>query len=419
MMRPLKIFLPLIFITAMHGRAQELRLQEVYALARENYPLAKQRALVDKTNEYTLDNASKAYLPQIVINGQATYQSTVTAIPISLPGIEIPTLSKDQYKIYAELNQPLYDGGFTRQYKQTLESNAIVEQQKLEVELYKLKERINQLFFGALLINEQLKQMDLLKKDLQSALHKIEAAVANGVAFKSNADVVKAEILRADQRVTELNASKNAYLQMLGLFINKPLDNRAILVKPESPPVSASVSRPELTLIEQQAKSVVLQREMLDARNRPKINLFVQAGYGRPALNMLSNTFQSYYIGGLRMSWPLTGLYTIKKDRALVDLSGKGLELQKEIFLFNTNLSVTQQDAEEVKFRSLLKSDEEIITLRASIKNAADAQLKNGVISTSDFLRELNAEMQARDMKSMHEIQLLMSQYNRQTITGK
>jgi hypothetical protein len=206
---------------------------------------------------------------------------------------------------------------------------------------------------------------------------------------------------------------------MLGLFINKPLDNRAILVKPESPPVSASVSRPELTLIEQQAKSVVLQREMLDARNRPKINLFVQAGYGRPALNMLSNTFQSYYIGGLRMSWPLTGLYTIKKDRALVDLSGKGLDLQKEIFLFNTNLSVTQQDAEEVKFRSLLKSDEEIITLRASIKNAADAQLKNGVISTSDFLRELNAEMQARDMKSMHEIQLLMSQYNRQTITGK
>jgi outer membrane protein TolC len=419
MTRPLRIFLPFIIVAAIPGRAQELRLQEVYALARENYPLAKQRALVDKTNEYTLDNASKAYLPQIVINGQATYQSTVTAIPIRLPGIEIPSLSKDQYKIYAELNQPLYDGGFTRQYKQTLESKAMVEQQKLEVELYKLKERINQLFFGALLINEQLKQMDLLKKDLQSALHKIEAAVANGVAFKSNADVVKAEILRADQRVTELNASKNAYLQMLGLFINKPLDNRAILVKPESPPVSASVSRPELTLIEQQAKSVVLQREMLDARNRPKINLFVQAGYGRPALNMLSNTFQSYYIGGLRMSWPLTGLYTIKKDRALVDLSGKGLDLQKEIFLFNTNLSVTQQDAEEVKFRSLLKSDEEIITLRASIKNAADAQLKNGVISTSDFLRELNAEMQARDMKSMHEIQLLMSQYNRQTITGK
>jgi outer membrane protein TolC len=419
MTRPLRIFLPFIIVAAIPGRAQELRLQEVYALARENYPLAKQRALVDKTNEYTLDNASKAYLPQIVINGQATYQSTVTAIPIRLPGIEIPSLSKDQYKIYAELNQPLYDGGFTRQYKQTLESKAMVEQQKLEVELYKLKERINQLFFGALLINEQLKQMDLIKKYLHSAIHKIEAAVANGVAFKSNADVVKAEILRADQRVTELNASKNAYLQMLGLFINKPLDNRAILVKPESPPVSASVSRPELTLIEQQAKSVVLQREMLDARNRPKINLFVQAGYGRPALNMLSNTFQSYYIGGLRMSWPLTGLYTIKKDRALVDLSGKGLDLQKEIFLFNTNLSVTQQDAEEVKFRSLLKSDEEIITLRASIKNAADAQLKNGVISTSDFLRELNAEMQARDMKSMHEIQLLMSQYNRQTITGK
>ncbi|MGZ8550179.1 MAG: TolC family protein, partial [Chitinophagaceae bacterium] len=185
-------------------KAQSLSLEDCYTLARQNFPLIKQKDLIQKTKEYSIDNISKGYLPQFLINGQATYQSDVTEIPVKLPNTTIPTLDKDQYKIYAEVNQAVFDGGVKRLQKQSVEAGGAVEQQKLEVELYKLKERINQLFFGILLANEQLVQTDLLKKDIQLGLTKINAAIANGTALKSSGDALQAELMKSNQRTIEL-----------------------------------------------------------------------------------------------------------------------------------------------------------------------------------------------------------------------
>lgn len=398
--------------------AQSLTLEECYTLAAQNYPLVKQRELIAKSNEYTLQNLSKGYLPQLSIIGQATYQSEVTQVPIEVPGMSVPTLSKDQYKLYGEVNQTVFDGGVIKQQKRTQETNSVVEQQKLEVELYKIKEKVNQLFFGILLVDEQIKQTALLKADIQLGLKKTEAAIANGTAFKSSADVLKAEILNADQRTTELTAARTAYADMLSLFINRPLLADVKLEKPVALVVSAEINRPEITLYEYQNKTVDAQYKMLTARNLPKLNLFVQGGYGRPALNMLSNDFESYYIGGIRLNWSLSGLYTMKKDKALLDISRRNIAVQKETFLFNTNYTLKQQSAEVNKYSQLLASDDQIVALRTNVKNTASVQLENGVINTNDYLREVNAEDEARQNKIVHEIQLLMAQYAQQTTTG-
>lgn len=399
-------------------QAQSLTIETCYALAAENYPLVKQRELLTKSNEYTLQNLSKGYLPQLIIAGQATYQSEVTQVPISLPGMNIPTLSKDQYKFYGEVNQTLFDGGVIKQQKLTQQSNLEVEQQKLEVELYKIKERVNQLFFGILLVDEQIRQTELLKQDINLGLKKTEAAIANGTAFKSSADVLKAELLNADQRTTELKAGRIAYAEMLGMFINRQLDATVTLEKPKALVVSPEINRPEITLYESQNKTIDAQYKMLTARNLPKLNLFVQGGYGRPALNMLSNDFEAYYIGGVRLNWSLSGLYTLRKDKALLDLNRKTIAVQKETFLFNTNYTLRQQSAELNKYSELLTSDSDIIALRTRVKQTASVQLENGVITSNDYLRELNAEDKARQNKIVHEIQLLMAQYARQTTTG-
>ncbi|HMV08844.1 MAG TPA: TolC family protein [Cyclobacteriaceae bacterium] len=399
-------------------QAQSLTIETCYALAAENYPLVKQRELLTKSNEYTLQNLSKGYLPQLIIAGQATYQSEVTQVPISLPGMNIPTLSKDQYKFYGEVNQTLFDGGVIKQQKLTQQSNLEVEQQKLEVELYKIKERVNQLFFGILLVDEQIRQTELLKQDINLGLKKTEAAIANGTAFKSSADVLKAELLNADQRTTELKAGRIAYAEMLGMFINRQLDATVTLEKPKALVVSPEINRPEITLYESQNKTIDAQYKMLTARNLPKLNLFVQGGYGRPALNMLSNDFEAYYIGGVRLNWSLSGLYTLRKDKALLDLNRKTIAVQKETFLFNTNYTLRQQSAELNKYSELLTSDSDIIALRTRVKQTASVQLENGVITSNDYLREVNAEDKARQNKIVHEIQLLMAQYARQTTTG-
>lgn len=410
----------LLLLLACSGavHAQSLTIETCYSLAAENYPLVKQRELLAKSNEYTLQNLSKGYLPQLTVAGQATYQSEVTQVPISLPGMDIPTLSKDQYKFYGEVNQTLFDGGVIKQQKLTQQSNLEVEQQKLEVELYKIKERINQLFFGMLLVDEQIHQTELLKQDINLGLKKTEAAIANGTAFKSSADVLRAELLNADQHTTELKAARSAYAEMLGLFINRPLDANVTVEKPKTLTLSSDINCPEITLYESQNKTINAQYKLLTARNLPKLNLFVQGGYGRPALNMLSNDFEAYYIGGVRLNWSLSGLYTLKKDKALLDLNRKTIAVQKETFLFNTNYSLRQQSAEVNKYTELLTSDNDIIALRTSVKQTASVQLENGVITSNDYLREVNAEDKARQNKIVHEIQLLMAQYSQQTTTG-
>jgi len=396
----------------------QLTLEECYSLAEQNYPLIKQRELIVKSKEYSLQNLSKGYLPQATINGQATYQSEVTQIPIHLPGVEIPTLSKDQYKIYGELNQSLFDGGMIRDQKQSQEVNAIIEEQKLDVELYKLKERINQLFFGVLLVDEQMKQIELLKNDIQLGLRKTEALMNNGTAFKSSADILKAELLKADQRTTELDAMRKAYLDMLTLFINHPVGDGEAFVKPVAPTLSSEIDRPEIRLYNYQAQNLEVQNKLLSARNLPRLNLFVQGGYGRPALNLLNNDLKTYYLGGLRLNWSLSGLYTTKKERALLDVNRQNIEIQKETFLFNVNFALKQQNAEVTKYSQLLSSDDEIVELRTHIKSTASVQLENGVINANDYLREVSAEDQARQSKIVHEIQLLMAQYAQQTTAG-
>jgi hypothetical protein len=396
-----------------------LSLEDCYTLARQNYPLVKQQELIQKSKEYSIENISKTYLPQFAINGQATYQSEVTEIPVKVPNTIIPGLSKDQYKIYAEVNQTVFDGGTKKLQKQSAEVSAAVDQQKLEVELYKLKERINQLFFGILLANEQLAQTDILKKDIQLGITKINAAIANGTALKRSADALQAELLKADQRNIELRSANQAYRDMLGLFINRSLDETIILVKPATISAPQTINRPELVLYDTEKKLFDVENNMIKAKNLPKAGLFLQAGYGRPALNMLKNDFDAYYIGGARLTWSLSGLYTSKKEKALINIKSKTVDLQKEVFLFNTNLTLKKQNAEINKLEELIRSDNGIIELRTRIKNTALSQLEYGVINSSDYLREVNAEDQAKQTQVLHEIQLLMAQYDQQTTTGK
>lgn len=413
----IKLFFLLSALTA-GAQAQSLTIEACYTLAVENYPLVKQRELITKSNEYTLLNLSKGYLPQLTIAGQATYQSEVTQVPIESPGMTLTTLSKDQYKFYGEVSQPLFDGGVIKHQKQTQEANTVVEQQKLEVELYKIKDKVNQLFFGILLVDEQLNQTELLKTDIQLGLKKTEAAIANGAAFKSSADVLRAELLTVNQRTTELEATRIAYADMLSLFINRQLTAKLKLEKPKSLTILQEINRPEMGLYEYQKKTIDAQYKLLTARNLPKLNLFVQGGYGRPALNMLSNEFESYYIGGVRLNWSLSGFYTLKKDKALLDLNRKNIQVQKEIFLFNTTYTLRQQNVEVNKFSELLASDDQIVELRTNIKSTALVQLENGVINSNDYLREVNAEDEARQNKIIHEVQWLMAQYAQQTTTG-
>lgn len=408
-------FMAFTFIA--NSQPASVTLESCYSWAKKNYPLVKQYELISKSNQYTVENISKGYFPQININGQATYQSDVTQLPKGIPGVSV--LSKDQYKIYAEANEVIYDGGVIKAQKKLQEANTMVTRQQLEVELYKLKDRINQLYFGILLIDEQLKQNALTRNDIQLGLTKINAQIANGTALQSNADVLKAELLKADQQTIELNSNRKAFTDMLGFFINKSVNEKTTFIKPENIYSSGEIKLPELLMYDYQNKIFDAQNNLITAKNNPKLSFFVQGGYGRPAFNILSNNFDPFYIGGLRLTFPLSGFYTLKNERELVSVSRQNTEVQKNTFLFNSQLAIRHQTADISKLQTFLKTDDEIISLRTNVKNAALAQLENGVINSSDYLREVNAEDAARQNKILHEIQLLMAEYNERNTTGE
>jgi len=395
-----------------------LTLESCYALAQTNYPLVKKRNLIDKSKDYSIANAAKGYLPQLGINGQATYQSAVTQIPIDMPGVEVPQLTKDQYKIYGEVDQTIYDGGVIKQKQELIKANAAIEEQDLNVGLHHLKERVHQLFFGILLVREQLQQHLLLIKDIDLGITQIHGAIAQGTALQSEAAVLQAERMKALQQDVDLNATYKAYLEMLGMFLDQPLDTATSFVKPAFMLPTQELNRPELHLFKAKLQLLGVQEQSLMAQVRPKFDFFFQGGYGKPALNILRPRFEAYYIGGLRVRWNLASLYTLKKEKALLENNRLMVTADQETFLFDTKYRLKQEQAAMNRYQDLLQTDDAIITLRQQVKNAAAAQLAYGVITTSDYMREVHAADQAQLGKIVHEIQLLAAQYTHRYITG-
>ncbi len=413
----------LLGLTGYGQSSQAISLDDCYKLARQNYPLIKQHDLIEKTKDYSIQNAAKGYYPQVNFNGQGTYQSAVTTIevnglPPAFSHLSFPTLPLEQFNLHGEVDQTIYDGGVIKQQKQSDIANADVQQQNVEVQLYALKDRINQIYFGALLIDDQLKQNDLTQKDIQSSIDKMQAGVTNGTALQSSVDELQAELLQQQQNKIALQASRKAYIDMLGVFINQPLNENTALQIPVSVAISDSIKRPELSFYDLQKKNDDVQEKILNSTNRPKFSFFAQGGYALPGLNGFDVNPAFYYITGFRLSWNLGGYYTQNNQKQILEIDKQNIDVQKETFLFNTNVTLKQQSSDIVKLRAMIDKDNEIITKRTEVKDVSKAQMENGAITIHEYIGELDAEDQARQSLNLHEIQLLLAEKSYQNTTG-
>ncbi|MBU8881672.1 TolC family protein [Kaistella sp. DKR-2] len=406
------LIVPAFLLNLSLSAQQTLSLEECQLLAREQFPLIKRNALIEKTEAYSLENASKAWLPQINVIGQATYQNEVTQLPVTLPNMSVEPLSKDQYKVYADLQQQIFDGGMINNQKKLAKIQSETEIQKNEVELHKLEERINQIYFGILQSQEQLQQTKITENDLENGLKKATAQLQYGTILRSQADVLKAQLISLEQRQIELQSMRTNYIAMLALFIKKNIDDKTDFRKPEKLLLTGENNRAELKVFNLQQQTLETQKSIIKSKNLPKLGAFFQGGYGKPGFNMLKNEFDVFYIGGVRLQIPISEFYTKKNDLALLNTQQQDLEIQKENFLFNQNFSTVQNNSDLEKLQQLITKDDDLILLRQSIKKASLAQLENGVITTSDYLREVNAEELARLQKVLHETQYLLTQYN-------
>lgn len=398
----------------------EISLNDCYGWARENYPNLKQEEIWQEITSLKKENSKTGYLPQVSLNGQATYQSDVTKVDIAMPGITIPTVSKDQYKAYAEIRQTIWDGGLTAANLQLEDAVLKSNLSQVEVELYKLNDQVAQAFFTVLAMRKQQAVLDAQKKALQEQLQVVQSGIKNQVLEKSAALALQAEIINIEQNELQLNAAKNTALKMLSILTGHPISENSNL-RFNEPVVTpgANLSRPELQLFANQSVQLQQQMNLLDKSRNPKMFGFGQAGYGRPGLNMLNDKFSSYYIVGLGLSWNVFDWKKTSRQKQVLQLQQQMIQHQEETFTQNMDLLLAQQSEQMEKLKKMLQKDDQLVELKTEITQTSASKLENGTINSADYVRDLQAETVAKINRELHHIQLNESTEKYNLIKGK
>lgn len=398
---------------------QAQTLDECQQAAERNYPLIKRMDLIRQTTDLNVGNIQKGWLPQLSVMAQSTYQSDVTAFPDQMQalykqmGISMEGLRKDQYRVGIDVQQLVFDGGAIRNQKEMARLQGVVESAQNEVSMYSVRQRVNEMYFALLLLDEQI----LLNKDLQALLDGNEKKLASMYKKGTAAEVdylnVKAERLNVEQQMTSLQSQRQTVARMLSVFCGIEVKK---LVKPEVVGTSAENNRPELRLIDSQIRLANAQEKALHSALLPRLGVFASSFYGYPGYNMFEDMMHRKWslngMVGARLTWNIGAFYTHKSDKAKLKLMRQSAENSREVFLFNNNLEQIRQDENISRYRKLMAEDEEIISIRSSIRKAAESKLAHGIIDVNDLVREINAENATRVQRSVHEIEMLKEIYN-------
>jgi len=384
-----------------------------------NYPLIKQQDIYPMITKLRINNLDKNYLPQMSVNGSASYQSDVTKIPINLPGI--PEIKKDNYKATLDVNQIVYDGGLTKAQMNIENAGLMIDKQNVTISLYNLKESVIQLYFNILLLQENEKQLNVVSDDLAGKLKTIESGVRNGVQLQTNADLIRIEILNTKQKLDEIANSKSANISMLGLFMNQQLNPKAVFSAPQnlSDPTNEEIVREELKLFDYQAGRLDQMKKLSAEKNLPRISLFGQAGYGRPGLNMLDPDFADFYMVGARLTWNFWNWNQTKNEIKILDFQKELINNQKEIFNRSLKISLEKELSDIQKYNDLINEDQEIIKLREHVVKSFSSQLDNGTITATDYITQLNNKSQAILQFESHKLMQKMAIINYLYLLGK
>lgn len=413
----------ILFLTLVWGSVSLFAqtLEQCRSMAREHYPATKQYDLINQAEEYNVSNAARAWIPQIVLSGQATYQSATPTYPEKLnamlvaSGLEMSGMRQDQYKIALDINQNIWDGGVSKAGKMVAQAEAAEQRSKTDVTLYDLQNRVDNMYFGILLLQQKKAQTEAMIALLESNLSRMRSQYNNGVARQADVDVIEAELLGARQGLTQIEASLNSYRNMLELFIGQSLTDDKLPLPAMPEITNRTVRRPELALFDAQSALLEAQKKTFTTAVTPRFSLFAQGYYGYPGMDMFKSMTSSDWtlngLVGVRMQWNISGFYTHRNNLDKITNAQQNVAVQRDIFLFNTELKTTQEDAEIARLKKVIADDARIVELRKNVRLAAESQLENNVIDATDLLRKITDETTAKLNQSMHEIELLQAVY--------
>ena len=415
-----KISTLLILLLTFSSFSQEkLSLDACYEMVSINYPLVKQYDLLTDQHDMDVAVIKTEKFPQLDFSAQATYQSDVTSIPVMIPGSTIEPPNKDQYKTTISLSQLIYDGGLIDASIAIKNAGLKTQQKQVEVNLYQLKEQVNKLYFTILLLQEKRELLAAKKTQVATTLKEVKAGVKFGTLLPTSENILEAELLKIKQQFTEIDSNKMSLIETLSKLIGQEISTNIILENPEvSANLESEMNRPELEFFQLKKEQIDATEQLISKKNKPKLLGFATGGYGNPGLNMLDNSFQTYYMAGIKLNWNIFDWNATKTERKSLKINKEIIDNQQEIFTLNINIELNQQLKEINKISNFMESDKTIIALRKQILKSANSQLKNGVITSSAYITELTNLYEAETNLNLHKIQLLLVKENYKITKG-
>ena len=413
-------FMLLLLTMAIPGFA-DVTLDYCLQRAEENYPEIKKYGLLESTSELSLEEINRGWWPRIGLSAQANVQNIVPAFPdilqnmLAQNGFELKGMGKFQYKVAAELNQTIWDGGASKAQRAIERASLAESKAALEVELYAIRSQVENIYFGILLIQEQIKQTESTIELLSSNLQKLESMVRNGIAMQSDADMIEAQCLTLKQSMAEARNAMKGYRDVLSVYVGEELGEQTLICPVAEMPQSMESERPELTLFDKRIENNRVRMKAINASVMPHIGFFTQAYYGYPGYNyfesMTNRNLSFNIMAGVRLNWNIESLYTKGSKRRKLMLSSDMINADKEKFLFNSRIRSARETSEIEAIRDVIKEDSRILELRQNVRRSAESQLRNGIIDATPLLSKINDENQAKLNSAYHNIQLIQNIY--------
>ncbi len=409
-----------LFATGQSNQIRQITLDQLIDSALTAFQLTAQRQIVDETYQLKLHNLRTNFLPVAVINAQASYQSEVTVLKIPLPGVNVPEMAKDWYKINLDLSQTMYDGGYNKAMRSVEEHDRLLSANEVKQAEDGLKKQVTDLYFNVLLIDQQSSVLRLMLESMEGVLGEMASRVNAGMLLKSERDAVLSESLRYRQQLVELESSRRAMIAMLSELCRFPLNASDNL---QLPAVSFSKEyvneRPELHHFNLSGNRMEGLKALEKVKKRPVVAAFGQAGYGRPGYNMLDDSFNDYYMAGIRLSYKPWDWNNSRRNLRLIGLKQESIELARENFNSQHQASWLAQMEELEKYDTLIQLDEQIVKLQQSVVENILSQLNHGAITGSVYLTELNKQTRALIDVEIHQIKQLRTKVDIMYLTGK
>ncbi len=413
------LFFPAILFA--QKKQQKFSLQQCLQEAVKHFPTQKQLLLNQSKYMLEQNNIKKNFLPQLNLNGQASYQSDVTKVPIPpIPGFDMPIISKDWYKINFDLDQLIWDGGLTKSQKQVQTADYKISDQQVKIKTFALKRQVNILYFNILFLQANLDALHVLIKDLNARIKDAEAAQRNGILLQADVDALKVNQKLAEQQIIEKAGDQNGLIASLNQLTHLKITSAKELITPKARITSYTFvnNRPEYQLLNLQKSKLTALEQMTTVKRMPVFKLFGQAGYGRPGYDMLNDNFDTYYMAGVRLHWNIFDWNRTKHEKQILNIQSDIIQTEQETFNQSLRAELDKQLAGIQKFEKLIKTDKEILQLQKNVVDAAGNKLKNGTITATSYLIELNKDVKAQLTMQAHKLQLLFAKYQYLTAIG-